>query len=136
MQHILQLARDLAEIRSEINQVKDALKPLEQKREEIQAELIEVMRENELKSIKTDDYNFARTVKKDFKVINELEVIEELKKRNEYENYVRPKIDLIGLKNYATSLLKGTGEILEGMEPTESEYMSIKTLKNDQENRA
>ena len=128
MQQIIQLAKELATLRQEINTIEDSVKPLKVKRDELQAELIRVMKESELKSLKTDDYNFARTVKKDFKVVDENLVMEELKQRNEYDNYVKPKIDLLGLKAYQSSLLKGTGEILNGVEPVETEYMSIKTI--------
>lgn len=135
MQPIIQLAKELAEIRKDINAIEDSLKPLKVRRDELQAELIKAMKENELKSLKTDDYNFARTVKKDFRVIDESQVMEDLKARNEYENYVKPKIDIIGLKAYQKSLLEGAGEILNGVEPTETEYMSIKTLNAHKENR-
>lgn len=127
MNEIIDLANKLTKLRSDANIIKETLKPVQEEVDKIQSELMSKMREYELKSIKTNTHNFSRTIKKDMKVFNSNLVIEELKKRNEYQNYVIEQLDTIAVKSYAKSLLKETGEVLNGMEPTETEYISIKT---------
>lgn len=128
MKTILKLAKELMELRSEINTIKDALSPIEEKRNAVQLKLIDAMKEVELKSLKTETHNFARTVKKDIKVSDPNLVMDELKKRKLYNEYVKPKLDTISFKAMAKAMLKDTGEVMEGTELSETEYMSIKSI--------
>ena len=81
--------------------------------------------------VKTEDSSFAFTTKKDVRVIDESAVIADLQTRGLKENYVREKLDTLSFKTLAKAMLKETGEIMEGTELTESEYISIRNNKKE-----
>ena len=87
------------------------------------------MTSNEMCGLKTEDSSFAFTTKKDVRVIDESAVIADLQTRGLKENYVREKLDTLSFKTLAKAMLKETGEIMEGTELTESEYISIRNNK-------
>lgn len=127
MQEILQLAKSLAEKREQVRTSEHYLNGLKEEKEKLQFDLIEALQSNGLKSIKTNEANYSLTTKKDIKVTDENSVIEALKVNGQYDNYVKPKLDTIRFKGYATAMLKETGEVMEGTELTESTYISIKS---------
>jgi len=129
MKKIIELANRLQNLRKNINDLKEKVDILKIEKDDVQAELIEAMKGAELKSIKTNTHNYARTVKRDVRVIDEQIVIAELRKRKMAGKLTSVKLDTIPFKAYAKELLENTGEVIEGSEPTETEYMSIKTLK-------
>ena len=86
------------------------------------------MNKSGLKSIKTETHNFARTVKKDVRIIDENAVLKSLENTDRYDMFVQPKLDTVSYKGYAKQVMNETGEILDGTEPYETEYMSIKTI--------
>lgn len=129
MNTIIQEANYLTQLRDQINTAKEVLKSLQDERDQIQSGIIADMTKAGLKSIKTHSHNFSITTKKDIKVVDEEAILKELKDRKLYNEYVKPKLDTIAFKLMANSLLKETGEIMEGTEQTETEYMSIKSNK-------
>ena len=130
MKEIIALAKALSVLRQEVNNIKElTLQPLQERRDEVQANLIAKLKEAGLKSLKTDTHNFARTVKKDIRVSDEKAVMDYLEGTDNYDLFVQPKLDTAKFKSFAKSTLKGTGEVVPGIEPTESEYMSITSVK-------
>jgi hypothetical protein len=129
MKKILKLAASLARIREKEKEIKSLLDSIKEEKREVQAKLIEEMSKLGLKSLKTDTHNFARIVKKDVSVCNESAVISSLKKAGIKDDYVHEKLDVLAFKGYAKALLKNKGELLDGTDITESEYMSIKSVK-------
>lgn len=130
MKKIIERAKALSVLRDTINKIKEeTLEPLQRERDELQSSLIAQMSEEGLKSLKTDTHNFARTIKKDIRIVDEDDAIEYLKGTENYDFYVQPKLETVDFKKFAKARLKADGEILPGTEPTESEYMSITTVK-------
>jgi len=129
MENITQLANALNHIRAEEEKLKEIIKGIQENKTDLQEELIQAMKDKGLKSIKTETHNYARTVKKDIKVFSEEDVMEYLRNHGGYDEYVKPKLDTIKFKSYAKALLKETGEVMDGIELTEKEYMSIKANK-------
>lgn len=129
MKKILKLAETLAKLREKESELKAKLDPVREAKLTAQDNLVEAMKGLGLKSLKTESHNFARVVKKDIAVYDEKAVIESLKKSGVKDDYVKERLDVLSFKGYAKHLLKTTGELLDGTEPTESEYMSIKSVK-------
>lgn len=129
MKKILKLAESLAKLREKESELKAKLDPIREAKLAAQDKLVEAMKGLGLKSLKTETHNFARVVKNDIAVYDESAVIKSLQKSGVKNDYVREKLDVLLFKGYAKHLLKTTGELLDGTEPTESEYMSIKSVK-------
>jgi hypothetical protein len=129
MKKILKLAEALSKLRAEEKEIKEKLAPVKEKKLTTQEKLVEAMKEMGLKSIKTETHNFARVVKRDIAVYDQGALIKALKKNGMERDYVHEQVDVLRFKGYAKQLLKTTGELLDGTEPTESEYMSIKAAK-------
>lgn len=130
MQKILKLAKELEQARADINRMKAMVEPFEEKKAKIQEKLMEEMKKSEIKSIKTNTNNYSLTVKKDIKVVNEKAVMDSLDKKY-YDILVTPRLNTLDFKKYAKNILKETGEVFEGTELTEAEYISIKSVKDD-----
>ena len=126
MEQIIKLANDLVNTRDNINSLKSEMDILKILKDGLQEKLIEVMEQSGLKSLKTDTHNYARTIKKDIKVVDTESVYKDLKSRDLYDEYVKPKLDTVGFKTLAKAILKEDGEIMEGTEITETSYISIK----------
>lgn len=129
MKQILKLAETLAKLRVEESEIRAKLDPVREQKQATQDKLVEEMKKLGLKSLKTETHNFARVIKRDISVYDEKAVIDSLKKIGVKDDYVHEKLDVLLFKGYAKQLLKSTGELVDGTEPTESEYMSITTAK-------
>jgi len=129
MQKIITLAKELAEKRDQVNISKEHLDQLKLEKDKLQSDLMEMMAVNELKSLKTNTYNYSMTAKKDIRVIDPQKVIESLKEKGIYDDYVEPKLNTIMFKGMAKELLKQEGEVFAGTEPTITTYISIKKVK-------
>lgn len=129
MKQILKLAETLAKLREKESELKAKLDPIREAKMAAQDKLVEEMKKLGLKSLKTETHNFARVIKQDIGVYDESAVIASLKKSGIQNDYVKEKLDVLLFKGYAKQLLKSTGELIDGTEPTESEYMSIKSVK-------
>lgn len=129
MNDIIELAKKLSEKRDQIKSSEHYLEGLKEERDQLQFELITKLKESGLKSIKTNEANYSLTTKQDIKVTDENSVIEALKVNGVYDDYVKPKLDTLMFKNYAKSVLNNTGEVMEGTELTETNYISIKAIQ-------
>lgn len=129
MKKILKLAEVLSELRAQESELKSKLAPIKERKLATQEMLIEAMKEMGLKSVKTDEHTFSRVVKKDITVYDQSALIKALQKNGIKDDYVHEQVDVLKFKGYAKQLLKNTGELLDGTEPTESEYMSIRAAK-------
>jgi hypothetical protein len=130
---ITQLAEELYRVKLDIKVREEAMRELKLQKDKLQLDLMEAMRNEDLKSIKllfkTGLANFARTIKKDIRVTDESAVIADLAKRKQKSNYVHEKVDVLAFKAYAKSLLRETGEVVDGIELTEKEYIAVKAVK-------
>lgn len=129
MNDIISLAKELGDLREKVKVSEEYLAGLKADKQKCQNKLMEAMKSSDLKSIKTSDANYALTVKKDIKIFDEQAAMLQLQERGIYEEYVKPKLDTLKFKSYANSLLKETGEVIDGTEMTETSYISIKSLK-------
>ena len=130
MKKILKLAKQLEEARADIKRIDAIMAPLKETKDAIQLKLMEAMKKIEIKSIKTNTHSYSHTIKKDVRVVDEQAVIESLDKKYR-EVLVEERLRTINFKKYAKNILKETGEMSPGTELTETEYISIKTVKSD-----
>jgi phosphoglycerate-specific signal transduction histidine kinase len=118
-------AKKLYELRTKINEIKDTLlAPLEEEREMMQGELLEELQKENQFSVRYDFATITRAVRKTAKVIDEEKVIAYLKDKGLENEYVSPR-----LNKYFDTLSKQmvkTGDLADGMEIKESEYISIR----------
>lgn len=125
---IQEITQNILEARKSLAQLDEAKKGLTEKKKQFEDQLIEAMRSQKMKSVKTDDANFAITVKKDLRVTDEDKLIANLLER-ELDHFIVRKVDLINLKPTLRKMMNEDGEILDGTEPTESEYLTVKVNK-------
>ena len=124
---LTQLAQELCKVRSEAAALKDTLGFLKEKRDGLQACMLEMMQAERMKQYKTDTATISRAVKSDIRIVDEPELVAELAARKVLDQYYVSRIDMAPFKSFANALLKETGEVLMGIEPVRSEYLSIRT---------
>ncbi|NDK09140.1 hypothetical protein EOM39_07945 [Candidatus Gracilibacteria bacterium] len=119
------LVNNLLTIRNNIQQLTDNVDLLKAEKENLQNKLIVYMKDNNLKSWKTNENTFSIVSKYDVQVIDELRLMQELNLKN-LTGYIIQKIDTTRFKSLANSLLKETGELFNGTTTVLSEYVSIR----------
>ena len=130
--HITHYTNELITVRNQIAFFTQKLDELKEKRDMTQRTLIDAMKSNNLKSLKTNDNSFSLVSKMDTRIINEEEAIRDIKSRK-LEGLVSEKIDTVRFKQIANLLLKESGELFFGTETVTSEYLSIRSLTKDAE---
>lgn len=130
--HITHYTNELITVRNQIAFFTQKLDELKEKRDMTQRTLIDAMKSNNLKSWKTNDNSFSLVSKMDTRIINEEEVIQDIKSRK-LEWLVTEKIDTVRFKQIANLLLKETGELFFGTETVTTEYLSVRSLTKDAE---
>ena len=132
-QDLKALAEKLAEKRAQVENSKHYLEGLKAEKDGIQQQLLKALNESGIKSIKTDQCFFSSVLKHEPVVVDEHAVIEALKSRGLLEDHMVIKLDAIRLKSTANALLKESGEVLDGMEIRDTEYISIRNNKKPSE---
>lgn len=130
--NITHYTNELITVRNQIAFFTQKLDELKEKRDMTQRTLIDAMKSNNLKSWKTNDNSFSLVSKMDTRIINEEEVIQDIKSRK-LEWLVTEKIDTVRFKQIANLLLKETGELFFGTETVTTEYLSVRSLTKDAE---
>lgn len=126
-------AQNLAEARELVNRLKTQLDEAKVLKDNIQQALIEEMSEQGFKSIKTDTHNFAVVNKKDVRIVDEQALKQHLGRTGMLDSLMVHKVDTVAFKSTANAMLKETGEMFDGTEVVETEYMSIKAQKKPTE---
>ena len=124
---IKQKAKQLLELRKEANFVKEQLDRIKFKRDEIQRSLMEEMKQEEFNSVKVDDTMISLTVRKTLQIVNEKELMTDLKKRG-LDDYVKEAVDRDLWKGLSSELIK-RNETMNGLEIKETEFVSIRNNK-------
>lgn len=119
------LVNNLLTIRNNIQQLTDNVDLLKAEKENLQNKLIVYMKDNNLKSWKTNENTFSIVSKYDVQVIDELRLMQELNLKN-LTWYIIQKIDTTRFKSLANSLLKETWELFNWTTTVLSEYVSIR----------
>ena len=125
MNDILELARELEHLRKRCEEKKAELEPLQAQRDIVQGELMEAMRISKLKAVKTDTSNYSLVTRHDVRIVDERRLIESMPAHLRDE-CVRPRVDTAIFKATALSMLKNTGEVLDGSEAIETQFISIR----------
>ncbi len=126
MNPLTKTANELTLARDEVDKLKELLDVAKEKRDEKQFDLIKQMTKEGFKSIKTEHHNFAVVKKKDIKIVDQEAVLKALDERGLKSDLMVSKLDTIRFKSTANAMLKETGEVFEGTEVTETNYVSIK----------
>jgi DNA-binding transcriptional MerR regulator len=122
IQKMKDLGNSISELRKLIDEKTEDLKPLKEKKEKLQDELMLMLRVNEIKSIKdTDGTNFILSSRKG------VSVTDEAKAMVYAESIGATQIDKTKLKKW----LQSSDELPEGFEHSEQEYISIRKPKTD-----
>lgn len=132
IEHINHYTQQLIIVRNQIVFFTEKLDELKEHRDTLQRWLIEAMKSNNLKSWKTNQNSFSLVSKMDTRILNEEEVIRDIKSRK-LEGLVIEKIDTVRFKQIANLLLKETWELFFGTENVTTEYLSIRSLTKDTE---
>jgi len=134
LRDINEIIEKLLSIKLEQYKLEIELRKVKEEKAELQFYLMQEMKKESLKSVKTEQANFAIVKRNDIKVINEQELIKDLKE-NDLNKFIKEKVDLIYLKPYLNKVMKETGIIFNGIEPVQSESITIKLNKEKQEQR-
>jgi hypothetical protein len=121
------LAEQLAMARETVNSAKEAYEELKKHKDMVQANLLDALKECEVKSIKTENCFFSMVTKQEPVIIDSAIVTKDLISRGIYEDHL--KLDTAQVKSTAKALLKEHGEVMDGMEISETEYISIRNNK-------
>lgn len=119
------LVYNLTSIRKSIQEFTDRLDLLKIEKDLIQSNLINYMKDNNLKSWKTNDNTFSLISKYDVQILDESKLMDELNIRN-LNWYIITKIDSTRFKQLANSLLKETWELFHWTTTTLTEYISVR----------
>lgn len=129
---IVEKAQKLLELRSQINEMTEAMKPLKAQREELQQNIIAHLNKVGMLSVKTPDATISKAVKKYFDITDEKLVISQLKEKG-LTDYVEERINKDLWIGFEREAIK-QGMKLEGTELIETEYISIRKTKGGDEN--
>ena len=121
------LAQQLVELRAQITAIEEQAKPLKAQKDELQAQVLEMMKATEQYGVKFQDFTVSRAVRKTLAVTNEKAVIEQLKERGMSQYYSEQLNDLF--KGSLAKEIVKAGEAIDGTEIAESEYISVRKAK-------
>ena len=124
---IQQKVSNLLKLRSLIDKAKKQLEPLQQKRDELQSDIISDMTKQGFNSIKTDKATVAKMISKRLVIQDEGLLVGDLKKRG-LTDYVRERVDSQLWQSFSRQAIK-ENLILKGTEIVESEYISVRQNK-------
>lgn len=117
----------LLDLRSQINEKKKQLEPLQAQRDELQQNIIEHLRKSGFASVKTEQATISRVVSKRLVVVDEKAVVADLKKRG-LNDYVVETVNRQIFSTFANQMAS-KGKKLKGTEIAESEYISVRQSK-------
>ena len=123
------IAQKLLKAREEVQAIDVYLKDLKANRDELQLILLSSMRDTNLSQWKISEATISRVSKQNVFIMDETKVINELRSRNLYKDYVFEKIDSSRFKVLAKSLTE-KGQLLEGTQVEERDYISIRCNKS------
>ena len=133
MQDLQTLAQQLVELRAQITAIEEQAKPLKAKKDELQAQVLELMKATSQFGVKYQDFTVSRAVRKTLDVQDEKQVIAQLKERGMTQYYSEQLNDLFK-KSLATEIVKA-GEAIDGTAITETEYVSIRQSASNSDRR-
>ena len=117
-------ANNLVELRKKINEQEEITRELKEQKDCEQSSVLNGLKEMELGSIGTKDgTKITRAVKKTMKIVNEKELMRELKDKG-LNDYVTEQIDKNLFKGLSSQLVKDN-KVFAGTEIKETEYISI-----------
>jgi len=117
----------LLDLRSQINDIKKQLEPLQAQRDELQQNIIDTLKKKEIRSIKTEEATISRVIQKRLVIVDEQEVIKDLKKQK-LNDYV---VEAVNRKIFTpmANKMASEGKTLKGSEIAETEYISVRQSK-------
>ncbi len=121
----------LLSIRAQIDEAKKAIEPLQAQRDEIQKNIIETMQRNGFNSVKTDEATVSKMISKKLNIVDEKTLIGDLKSKG-LNDYVVETVDKELWRRAASEAIK-QGATFAGTELSETEYISIRKIKNGKE---
>jgi excinuclease UvrABC ATPase subunit len=129
---IKEMAQTLLEIRQEVDLKKELLDEAKARKEEMSNQIMETLKAQGFASVKVEGTSIAIAHRKTFKITDEKLVIELLKEKGLAKEYVESVERLTEFAPKAIELLAKEQEVA-GTETTETEYISIRNTKKDEE---
>jgi len=124
--NIKEKVEELLRLRSQIEEIENTIKPVEEKKRALQSEIIADMKEQDFKSIKTDIATVSVKIKKTMNITDEKMVIAGLKEKG-LNDYIVEAIDKELWKGFSAEAIKQNMPVM-GTEIRETEFISV--LKN------
>ena len=128
IENITSLATRLISLRDEVNITTQYLQELKLQRDSLQYEMLGTMQSENLLQYKVPNWTVSRTIRKDIAIIDESELIQQLKERDLEKDYVYPKLDTLKFKTLWKALAE-KWDILNGTTISETEFISIRSSK-------
>lgn len=124
----------LTDINASIDSAESLLRDLKAQKSALQLELIAGMRADGVDKVRSDTHQAYITRKKDYAVVNPIAFSSEFVKRKvPIQNYMVQNTTM--MKTIAKEWVK-EGNAVAGFEQKESEYLTLKPLKEDENNQA
>ena len=137
MQDLQTLAQELVELRAEITAIEEQAKPLKARKDELQAQVLELMKATQQFGVKYQDFTVSRAVRKTLDITDEKTVIAQLKEKGLMQ-YFSEQLNELFKKGLAPVIIKeaeASGEVLDGTQVAETEYVSIRQSASNSDRR-
>ena len=121
---------ELLSLRSQIDEIENSIVPIKKQKEALQGEIIADMKEQNFKSVKTQEATISIKATKTMKIVDERMVISQLKAKG-LTDYIIEAVDKELWKGFSAEAIKQNMPLL-GTEIKETEYISV--LKNKASN--
>jgi vacuolar-type H+-ATPase subunit D/Vma8 len=136
--NLKETSQELIGLRQQINELDDAHKlvvaPLKEKKDKLQTEIMESLKESGQYSARFEHGTVSRAVKKTLKVVDEKVVIAHLKQLGVGDEYTSVQLNDLFKNSFSKAVVK-SGEVINGTEITETEYISISKPSNKEDKR-
>ena len=117
----------LSIVRKDIEAHTYTIDTLKNERDALQHQLLELMKNNNLKAWKTQEHSYSIISKLDVRISDEDILMQDIQSRK-LDGLIYAKVDTLKFKQLANMMLKQTWEVFDGTEAVQSEYISIRTI--------
>lgn len=115
---------NLLKLRSQIDEIKKQIEPLQAQRDELQQNIIQHMKKQGFDSVKTPVATIAKSISKRLVIQDESKLVEDLKQRG-LTDYVKERVNNALWMSFSREAVKQDLK-LAGTEIAETEYISIR----------
>ena len=120
------------EVAGEVMKLEKLKREVDDRLKEYKAQLLDVMKQLGVKSLKTEEYTLYRTQYKYVDVKDHAKAIEALQKR-EIPTDTKVVLDMDTMKVPLDTLVKKQGEVIDGVELSEREYVGVRLTEKKEE---